>query len=328
MPLMDDNGQALELGAYVEAVVPTAGGLAFATTEGQVAFGATPPRRIHDGGILCAAAFDGGIATGGDDGCVKLVKADGTVIDVAELPGKWIEKMAASDGGGIAFATGKTVHVARPVKGIFRTIAHEHTVQSLAFDPKGKRLAVAHYNGVSLWWVNSDASKPMVLGWKGAHTLVTWSPDGKFVMTAMQENALHGWRLADLADMRMGGYPSKTKSFAWVDKGRYLATSGAEAVVLWPFTDKNGPMGKSGLQRFGLGALCTAVAAHPKQGILAAGFADGAVLLYRTDDEMEVLVAGRTDEEVPVTAIAFSRDGKQLGFGREDGTGGLVELPG
>lgn len=326
MPLMDDNGQALDFDAFIEAVVPVTGGLAFATTEGQVSFNGGEARQVHDGGILCAAAWEGGIVTGGDDGCVKLTKADGTVADIAELPGKWIEKIAAADGTGIAFAAGKTVHVAKPVKGIFRTIQHDHTVQHLAFDPKGKRLACAHYNGVSLWWVNSDAQKPLVLGWKGAHTLVTWSPDGRFVMTAMQENSLHGWRLADLADMRMGGYPSKTKSFAWVDKGRYLATSGAEAVILWPFTDKNGPMGKSGLQRFGLGALCTAVAAHPKKAILAAGFADGSVLLFRTDDEQEILVSNREDS--PVSAISFSQDGKLLGFGREDGTAGLVELPG
>lgn len=326
MPLIDDNGQALDFDAFIEAVVPVAGGLAFATTEGQVSFGGETARQVHDGGILCAAGFDGGIATGGDDGFVKLTKADGTVLDIAELPGKWIEKITASDGAGIAFATGRTAHVARPLKGIIRTMQHESTVQHLTFDPKGKRLACAHYNGVSLWWVNSDASKPLTLGWKGAHTLVTWSPDGKFVMSAMQENSLHGWRLADLADMRMGGYPSKTKSMAWADKGKYLATSGAEAVILWPFTDKNGPMGKSGLQRFGLGALCTAVAAHPRQGVIAAGFADGAVLLFRTDDEQEILVAGRT--ESPVSAIAFSHDGTQLGFGREDGTAGLLHLPG
>lgn len=326
MPLMDDNGQALDFDAFIEAVVPVAGGLAFATTEGQVSFGGETARQVHDGGILCAAGFDGGIATGGDDGFVKLTKADGTVLDIAELPGKWIEKITASDGAGIAFATGRTAHVARPLKGVIRTMQHDSTVQHLTFDPKGKRLACAHYNGVSLWWVNSDASKPLTLGWKGAHTLVTWSPDGKFVMSAMQENSLHGWRLADLADMRMGGYPSKTKSMAWADKGKYLATSGAEAVILWPFTDKNGPMGKSGLQRFGLGALCTAVAAHPRQGVIAAGFADGAVLLFRTDDEQEILVAGRA--ESPVSAIAFSHDGTQLGFGREDGTAGLLHLPG
>lgn len=326
MPLMDDNGQALDFDAFIEAVVPVAGGLAFATTEGQVSFGGETARQVHDGGILCAAGFDGGIATGGDDGFVKLTKADGTVLDIAELPGKWIEKITASDGAGIAFATGRTAHVARPLKGVIRTMQHDSTVQHLTFDPKGKRLACAHYNGVSLWWVNSDASKPLTLGWKGAHTLVTWSPDGKFVMSAMQENSLHGWRLADLADMRMGGYPSKTKSMAWADKGKYLATSGAEAVILWPFTDKNGPMGKSGLQRFGLGALCTAVAAHPRQGVIAAGFADGAVLLFRTDDEQEILVAGRA--ESPVSAIAFSHDGTHLGFGREDGTAGLLHLPG
>lgn len=326
MPLMDDHGQALNFSAYVVAVVPVRTGLAFAMAEGQVAFGPGEPRQVHDGGILCAAPYDGGIVTGGDDGAVKLTKPDGMVVDIASLPGKWIEQIAAADGGDIAFSSGRNVYIARPLKGIIRTIPHESSVQSLAFDPKGKRLAAAHYNGVSLWWVNSVDSKPTVLGWKGAHTLVTWSPDGRFVITAMQENSLHGWRLADLTDMRMGGYPAKTKSFAWADKGRQLATSGAEAVICWPFTDKQGPMGKKGIQLPGLGAVCTCVAAHPKQAIIAAGFADGAVMLFRLDNEQEILVAHR--DTVPVSSIAFSRDARQLAFGREDGTAGLVSLPG
>ncbi len=60
----------------------------------------------------------------------------------------------------------------------------------------------------------------------------------------MQENALHGWQIADGSDMRMSGYPAKTRSIAWTAKGRYLATSGANAAILWPFHFKDGPMGK------------------------------------------------------------------------------------
>jgi hypothetical protein len=38
----------------------------------------------------------------------------------------------------------------------------------LAFAPKGVRLAVAHYNGVSLWFPNAQAA-PEMLEWKGSH---------------------------------------------------------------------------------------------------------------------------------------------------------------
>eukprot|EP01036_Dinobryon_divergens_P020816 gene20817-biopygen18297 len=44
--------------------------------------------------------------------------------------------------------------------------------------------------------------------------------------------------------MRMGGYPSKIRSVAFMAKGRLLATSGAQGAVLWPFDSSNGPMGR------------------------------------------------------------------------------------
>ena len=60
---------------------------------------------------------------------------------------------------------------------------------------------------------------------------MTFSPDGKFLVTAMQEPTLHGWRLADRKDMRMAGYTAKVRSMAWTPGGKWLATSGAEQLV-------------------------------------------------------------------------------------------------
>ena len=58
------------------------------------------------------------------------------------------------------------------------------------------RLAVAHYGGVSLWFPNAQAA-PEMLAWKGSHLDALFSPDGKFLVTSMQESTLHGWRLVD-----------------------------------------------------------------------------------------------------------------------------------
>jgi len=54
----------------------------------------------------------------------------------------------------------------------------------LAFAPRGLRLAVAHYNGVTLWFPNM-AANPEFLEWAGSHLAVTFSPDNKFLVTAM-----------------------------------------------------------------------------------------------------------------------------------------------
>ena len=66
------------------------------------------------------------------------------------------------------------------------------------FQPKGYRLAATHYNGATLWFPKVEGA-PQTLEWKGAHLDATFSPDGRFLVTSMQENALHGWRLQRLA---------------------------------------------------------------------------------------------------------------------------------
>ena len=104
-------------------------------------------------------------------------------------------------------------------------------------------VAVAHYNGVTLWFPNM-AAKPEFLEWAGSHLAVTFSPDNKFLVTAMHEPALHGWRLADNRHMRMSGYPGRVRSMSWSAGGKGLATSGADTVIVWPFASKDGPMGK------------------------------------------------------------------------------------
>jgi WD40 repeat protein len=146
----------------------------------------------------------------------------------------------------------------------------------------------------------------------------------------MQENALHGWRLpsgpADKpAHMRMSGYPAKTRSFSWSHDGVWLATSGADAVIIWPFQG-DGPMGKAprecGVRR----ARVTRVAFHPGAYVIAAGYDDGAVMLIRMTDGSE-LVARAATRDSAITALSWDRDGRKLLFGGDDGQAGLLTLP-
>ena len=112
-------------------------------------------------------------------------------------------------------------------------------MRGLAFPPKGYRLAIAHYNGATCG-SPTPRRRPDDCDWKGSHLEVTVSPDGRFLVTSMQENALHGWRIADKTDMRISGYPAKTRSLSWSPDGQWLATSGAEACIIWPFNPRTG----------------------------------------------------------------------------------------
>jgi WD40 repeat protein len=183
---------------------------------------------------------------------------------------------------------------------------------------------MAHYNGATLWFPNAAGTQPERLEWKGSHLGVTISPDGKFLITCMQEPMLHGWRLADGKHMRMSGYSARVRSLGWTAGGNFLATSGSEQLILWPFDGKDGPMGRQPKILARAEARVTVVAGHPRQPVVAAGYGDGAVKLVRIDDD--ALILARRADGQPLGALGWDDAGQTLAFGTETGEAGVLAL--
>ncbi len=332
--LLTTRGVSAQLGAFVVAASFDRAGAqaAFALGDGSVRLLAgeawlTVP--AHDGGALTLAAdtTPSGFVSGGDDGRLIRIGRDGAVREVASYGMKWVEhaiSFAEGKAALLACSVGKHVHIFDGAGAKLKTLTHPSSVTGLVFDAKGKRIAASHYNGASLWFVASKSDSPRLLEWKGSHIGIAISPDGDAVVTAMQENALHGWRLSDGQHMRMSGYPAKTAALAFTRSGKWLATSGAESVVLWPFTG-GGPMGKSPTELAGGDeTLCTFIAPHPQQEAVAAGFSDGLVVLAEIGSSriLPVAATGRGS----VSAMAWSPDGTKLAFGTETGFAAVVDF--
>jgi WD40 repeat protein len=323
MPTIQD----FPFGAFVVEAAFLGGTAVFALGDGSVRLLEGPAAEtvnVHGGAVLSAAPDRDRktLITGGDDGLVAATDAAGMVTRLAERPRKWIDHVATGPAGAVAYSVGREA-VVRSADGSERRFALERTVGGLAFAPKGLRLAVARFGGVTLWWAGTDAA-PVKLEWQGAHIGVSFSPDGKNVVTTMQESALHGWRLDDGRDMQMSGYPTKPRSMSWSAKGRFLATSGANAAILWPFHFKDGPMGKAPLQLGAREVLVTRVACHPKEELVAVGYQDGMILAVRFVDSEEALL--RRPGDGPVSALAWDERGGRLAFGTEQGAAGVVSL--
>jgi WD40 repeat protein len=322
-----DKVRPVAIGAPVIAVHFLGDKAAFVGAEENVALvnGAGDIARVavHGGGILCVASDGERIVMGGDDGKLVSLDAKGVTTTLAtDAKRRWIDNVAIHPDGAVAWSAGK-VAIVRSAKGDEKSFEVPSTVGGLAFAPKGMRLAIAHYNGVTLWFPNM-AGSAQVLEWAGSHLGVVFSPDNKFLVTAMHEPALHGWRLADSRHMRMTGYPGRVRSMSWSAGGKSLATSGADTVILWPFASKDGPMGKEPAMLAPLQARVTQVACHPKQDIFAAGYSNGTILMVRINDGAEILV--RRNGGAPVSALAWSAKGTLLAFAAEDGDAGLLEL--
>ena len=248
------------------------------------------------------------------------------MLTLAERPGAWIDCVAAHASRLRACSVGKFIHLWRPDGAKPDLLEHPSTAGGLAFDPRGARLAVAHFGGATVWEAAARRWKPTRLAWKGSHVGATFSPDGKYLVTAMQEDALHGWRLRDKADMAMSGYPAKVKCFAWVGDAPWLATSGADSAVCWPFDGRDGPMGRPPEETcFGAKRLCSAVIGLAGENVVIAGFRDGAVLAGRIGTDREAVVTGSGG--AAVTALALTTEGWLL-IGCEDGLSLCLKLGG
>src|SRR3954452_5586390 len=322
-----DKVRPVEIGAPVIAVHFLGERAAFVGAEENVALvssaGEIARVAAHGGGILCVASDGERIVMGGDDGKLVSLDAKGDVTTLAtDAKRRWIDNVALHSDGAVAWSAGKTAFV-RDKKAEEKFFEVPSTVGGLAFAPKGMRLGIAHYNGVTLWFPNM-AGSAQLLEWAGSHLAVQFSPDNKFLVTAMHEPAMHGWRLAAIRHLRTSGYPGRVRSMSWSAGGKALATSGAESVIVWPFAGKDGPMGKAPAMLAPLQARVTMVACHPRDDILAAGYSDGTVLMVRMHDGAEILVRRNGGE--PVAALAWNAKGNVLAFAAEDGEAGLLEL--
>lgn len=334
-PILAPARHDLTFDAAVTGMAFLSGGvLAVACGDGGVRF--VPPQgspnsvQAHAKGaavLTLAVDIDGvSVLTGGDDGRLIRTSVDGASTTLLEVSGRQIDTIAVSGVGGIrAVAFGKEIRlIDRAGVVTHGTADHPSTVTGLAFNPRGKRLAVSHYNGATLWWISTLGQSPKRLEWRGSHIGVCWSPDGSTVMTSMQEAALHGWRLTDGQHLQMTGYAAKVRSMDWLAKPMMLATAGGDCVTAWRFTG-GGPIGKPPVEvGRGIGRLVTAVAVHPQRPLVAAGFDDGCLAICELVGERTVRL--QQGDRARIATLAWSGNGTWLASGSDDGAVSLFDL--
>ena len=270
-----------------------------------------------------------GVLIGTDGG--TLLRLDGSdVTTLASTDGAWIGQIAvhtdkSGEAGLRAFAAGRSLTVLDG-EGLVVLTSDDHpsTVAGLSFSPDGTKIAAAHYDGVTVYTLTDAKQKPVRLDWHGSHTAVAWSPNGKFIVTAMQDKEMHCWRWKDKTGMRMSGYPSKIRALTWTADGGYVAASGADTVTSWDCSGK-GPSGKPPLE-FGYvyNGIVMQVAAHPTDGVVAGGYSDGTVMIGTV--EQETAMIARPSSGSAISGLAWTADGTTLVAADEQGAIAVMRM--
>lgn len=330
----------IALGANVTAAAVLDGCAAFALGDGTVrlrdiamdgdrpVFGETETVAArHSGAATALHSFRGDFVSGGQDGkVVRYGGADTGSIAIADFGGRWVDALAVHDASGRIAAAGERRLVVAGDGGrpLFEVGSFPSTVAGLCFSPEGRRLAVAHLDGISILSAETGA-REHVLSWKGSHISVSWSPNGRYIVSSTQERELHVWDLVTLADLRLGGYPHKVHGLHWLHDTSFLICTGADVITAWSFADAS-PGGKPPIEiGYAYDGLVTAVAANPKAPLVAGGYSTGSILIGGVS-KGEAAVARASCGDA-VTALAWAADGRCLIAGTAAGNAIAVAVP-
>jgi WD40 repeat protein len=202
----------------------------------------------HAGGAQTLAwSADGELlASGGQDGEVRIRHVDGDLVAKLAAGPEWIAAVAWSpDGRVLAAAAGRRVSFwTRGGEHLGDVAGHESTVTDIAWLPGSDQLLSTCYGAVR--FLRAGSAEPLrQLRWKGSLLALAVSPDGTYIVTGAQDQSVHIWRTKSGEDLEMAGFPSKVKSLAFRGDGKQLATAAGHFLVIWDFAGK-GPGGKKG----------------------------------------------------------------------------------
>lgn len=320
-----------DLGATPTAAAAAGGAAALGLDNGKLLYMPLTEERepemvdLHRGAVLALAASDAaGFVSGGEDGVMRRITPEARIEEIHAVKGAYVDAVAASQSGLLAAAFGKELVCADPAAEIARGMGpFPSTIASLAFSPDSATLAVAHYDGVSLWSPEKPEEQPTRIDWKGSNLTLAYAPDGSHLACANQEKVVKVMRLADLAASSLEGYSYKPKDVVFSADSRLLLTDAEEAFVAWPFprVDDQGEAVVFGPRE---GSRLVKLVAHPKLPLALGGFMDGAIILadLKAGQALELY----TRPGVEPTALAFTGVGLSFIGGFEDGFGFFFDL--
>jgi G3E family GTPase/WD40 repeat protein len=291
LPTAQAQGWRVDVGEYPRAIAWGAGGeLAVATAAGDVevrraADGQPMMRRtVHEGAINAIAWQPGQarVATAGEDGAVRILQVGADEPLVVVRPSRrtidvigWNPKgdrlaVAKADAGLLFGGDGKQIR---------RIPAVDSTITGLTWSPDGGAIAVSCYGGVHVIDPNTGARLRHLTG-KGSMLSLAWSPDGRIVASGCQDNNVHVWRFPQGNDTVLPGTPLKPRALSWSSDSQLLATTDGPDVMVWNFAG-DAPMPPPPVRLVGPPSLTTAVAFGPGGNLLATGYRDGMVHLWK-----------------------------------------------
>ncbi|MDB5524518.1 MAG: hypothetical protein JWM58_2281 [Rhizobium sp.] len=202
----------------------------------------------------------------------------------------------------------------------------EHAVEIVSVSADGSLIALAGADGISIRSTAGDLVQIRHIQLPARPLSLKWGADGKWLACGLETGGLCLVELANGRDVMLSDFPGPVGSLGWSAPANAFFTSGAFRIAGWS-------MDTPPLSNNATGALATghpgfvmveAVAAHPVRRLVAAGYANGKIVVARIGSPEELVVR---DAGGPVTALQWTADGRHLAVGDAHGNAAIVTFP-
>ncbi|MBD2451653.1 caspase family protein [Nostoc sp. FACHB-152] len=302
------------------------------STLQQVVYGVSEHNRLE--GTTIAFSPDGKtIATGNQDGSVKLWNLQGQTIKTFREHSGFVESIAFSpDGNTIASGSEDgTVKLWNLQSGASQTLlGHRNWVRSVAFSPDGNTIASGSRDKtVRLWNLQSGASQTFK-GHSFEVTSIAFSPDGNTIASGSLDKTVRLWNLQGKPIKTLPGHSGFIWSVAFSPDGNTIASGSEDGTVkLW-----NLQSGASQTLSEDSSSIWS-VAFSPDGNTIAVGSGkinslsslDRVIHIWNLQGQPKpIKILSRHNSSV--ISVAFSPNGNTIASGSSDGTVKLWNLQG
>jgi WD40 repeat protein len=323
LPTAKAKGWRVDVGEFPRAI---AWGNADAQLAVATAAGVVEVRRASDGhpvvrrtlheGAINSLAWQPGqarLVTSGEDGAVRILQIGADEPVTVIRPGfrsidvvAWSPKgdmlaVAKGDAGFIFTADGKQLR---------RIPAVDSTITGLTWSPDGAAIACSCYGGVHVIDPLTGGRLRHLQG-KGWMLSLAWSPDGGVIASGCQDNNVHFWRFPHGKDTVLPGTPLKPRALSWSADAQVLATTDGPDVMVWSFAGE-APMPPLPVRLVGPPTMATAIAFGPGDTLLASGYRNGMVHIWKPREHDKTVGVQPLDGQIEALAWGPQADGPLL----------------
>ena len=283
------------------------------------------PIPTHQGHVRSVSWTSDGqtLATGGEDGSVKLWKRDGSLINKILTHQGSVRSVSWTSDGQILTTGGQDglIKLWKPDGSLIKEIpADQGSVRSVSWTSDGQILATGGEDGsVKLWKPDGSPIKKIPTD-QGSVWSMSWTSDGQTLATGGKDSFIKLWKRDGSLMKKIPTYQDSVMDLSWTKDGQTLAVGGDDgSVKLWK---PDGSLIKEISTDQG---SVWSVSWTSDGQILATGGYDGSVKLWQRNGS---LIKKIPTYQSHIRSMSWAKDGQTLATGGDDGSAKLWQRDG